>query len=214
MADLPVQDGQTYIFQGDSITDAGRRAAAAPHGTGYAKLTIDLVTAKYPEREIRWLNKGIGGNRVTQLAERWTDDVIRHQPDWVSILIGINDLHSVIRQAEPMVPAELYREKYDEILTRTAEETDARVLLLDPFYISADSAEGSFRALVMERIPQYIEVVQQMAKEHGCRHIATHELFQQHLKYRESEFFCPEPVHPGPSGHMVIANAIVEALTE
>ncbi|HCA46082.1 MAG TPA: GDSL family lipase, partial [Armatimonadetes bacterium] len=74
------------------MTDAGRRTTAAPFGTGYAKLTVDLVTARYPERRIHWINKGIGGNRVTQLAERWTDDVIRHEPDWVSILIGINDV--------------------------------------------------------------------------------------------------------------------------
>lgn len=214
MADFLVQDGQTYIFQGDSITDAGRRAAAAPFGTGYAKLTIDLVTAKYPERNIRWINKGIGGNRVTQLAERWTDDVIRHQPDWLSILIGINDVHSVLRQAEPMVPVELFREKYEEILTRTREETGAQVLLLDPFYITIDDDSPSWRAVVMEALPAYIEVVHEMVEKFGCRHIATHDLFQQHLKYRESEVFCPEPVHPGPTGHMIIANAIVEALTE
>jgi len=214
MADFLVQDGQTYIFQGDSITDAGRRAAAAPFGTGYARLTIDLVTAKYPEREIRWINKGIGGNRVTQLAERWTDDVIRHEPDWLSILIGINDLHSSLRQMEAMVPVELYREKYEEILARTRDEVGAQVLLLDPFYISADGGNGSWRSIVLEALPAYIEVVQEMAAKFGCRHIATHDLFTQHLEHRESEDFCPEPVHPGPAGHMIIANAVVDALTE
>ncbi len=214
MADFLVQDGQTYIFQGDSITDAGRRAAAAPLGTGYARLTVDLVTAKCPERSIRWINKGIGGNRVVQLAERWTDDVIRHQPDWVSILIGINDLHSNLRQMEPIVSVEVYREKYDEILTRTAEETDAQVLLIDPFYISADGGNGTWRSIVLEALPPYIEVVREMAHRHGCRHIPMHDIYQEHLKLRESEDFCAEPVHPGPTGHMIIANAIVDALTE
>ncbi len=214
MADFLVQDGQTYIFQGDSITDAGRRAAAAPFGTGYAKLTIDLVTAKYPERQIRWINKGIGGNRVTQLAERWTDDVIRHRPDWVSVLIGINDVHSYLRGGDPVVTVELYAEKYEEILSRTRDEVGAQMLLIDPFYITIDDDSPSWRAVVMEALPGYIEVVRQMADKFGCRHIATHEIFQQHLRYRESEEFCPEPVHPGPAGHMIIANAIVDALTD
>lgn len=214
MSDFLVQDGQTFIFQGDSITDTGRRAASAPFGTGYAKLTIDLVTAKYPERDILWINKGIGGNRVTQLAERWTDDVIRHDPDWVSVLIGINDIHSVVRGAEPVVPVELYREKYDEILSRTADETDARMLLLDPFYISIDTSEASFRSIILAKLPEYVEVVHEMAEKHQCHHIRTHDLFQEQLRYRESEFFCPEPVHPNACGHMIIANAIIDTLTK
>lgn len=214
MADFLVQDGQTYVFQGDSITDAGRRAANAPYGVGYAKLTIDLVTAKYPERRITWINRGIGGNRVTQLAERWTDDTIRHRPDWVSILIGINDVHSFLRGGDPVVPVELFAEKYEEILARTRDEVGAQMLLLDPFYISMDSGSGSWRSVVLDALPAYIEVVQALAGAFGCRHIATHELFLRHLRYREAEEFCPEPVHPGPGGHMIIANAIVEALTE
>lgn len=214
MAEFLLQDGQTYIFQGDSITDTGRRAANAPLGTGYAKLTVDTVTAKYPERRIRWINRGIGGNRVTQLAERWTDDVIRHEPDWVSILIGINDVHSMLRQMEPIVPVELYREKYDEIISRTIAETGAQVLIIDPFYMSIDSAGQDWRTVVLDALPKYIRVSREMAERHGCRHIPMHEIFQEHLAVREAEVFCPEPVHPGPTGHMVIANAIIDALTE
>ena len=212
MAEFLVQDGQRYIFQGDSITDAGRRAAAAPLGTGYPKFVVDLVTAKYPERRIEWSNRGISGNRVTQLAERWTDDVIRHEPDWVSILIGINDLHSMLRQMEPIVPVELYREKYGEIISRTIMETGAQVVLIDPFYMTVDSSGHDWRSVVLEALPEYIAVVREMAQQHGCRHIPMHDIFQEQLALRESEVFCPEPVHPGPTGHVCIANAIVETL--
>jgi len=214
MADFLVQDGQTYLFQGDSITDAGRRAAAAPFGTGYAKLFIDLVTADYPEREIAWINKGIGGNRVTDLCDRWTDDAIRFQPDWVSILIGINDLHSVLRGAQPNVPVELYREKYGAILRRLEDETDASVLLIDPFYISTETSGDSFRKVVLDAIPEYIEVVGEMADSHGCRHIPMHDIFAEQLKFREPDFYCPEPAHPGPAGHMLIASRLLRVLTE
>ncbi len=189
MSDFLVQDGQTYLFQGDSITDAGRRAAAAPFGAGYAKLFIDLATANCPDRQINWINKGIGGNRVTDLFDRWTDDAIRFQPDWVSILVGINDLHSLLRRVEGSVNPELFREKYDGILTRLDEETDAQALIIDPFYIS-----------VLEMMPDYIAVALELAEAHGCRHIPMHDIFAEQLKYREPDFFCNEPVHPGPGG--------------
>ncbi|MCD6361811.1 MAG: hypothetical protein J7M38_13225, partial [Armatimonadetes bacterium] len=100
------------------------------------------------------------------------------------------------------------------ILTRLEQETDARVLIIDPFYISADTTSDGFRALVLETIPDYIAVAQEMAEAHGCRHIPMHDIFAEHLKHREADFYCPEPVHPGPAGHMVIANAMLKALTE
>ena len=214
MADFLVQDGQTYIFQGDSITDAGRRTTAAPFGTGYAKLTVDLVTAKYPERKIHWVNKVNGGNRVTQLAERWTDGVIRHEPDWVSILFGIYDVHSMLRHAEPVVSADLFRDKFHEIVPRTIAETGAQLLIIDPFYMSIDSSGMDWRTVVLEALPAYIRVARETTERHGCRHIPMHDIFQEQLALRESEVLCPEPVHPGPTGHMCIANAILEALTE
>lgn len=96
MSKFLFQNNNTVLFIGDSITDAGRRAQAAPLGEGYVKLAIDLVTARYPARKIQFINKGIGGNTVRDLSSRWHDDVIRHRPDWLSIMIDINDLHHML----------------------------------------------------------------------------------------------------------------------
>ena len=214
MSPLVVQDNQTLLFIGDSITDAGRRAAAAPYGQGYVAILIDLITAEYPERNINYINKGIGGDRVTGLYERWSDDVIRHQPDWLSIMIGINDLHSMLRGVEPNVPVELFREKYDGILARTRGETSAEIVLIDPFYVSADGDGDGFRTVALETIPKYIAVVHEMTKKYDTRLVPMHDIFAEHLKYRESELFCPEPVHPNHRGHVVIASALLDALTD
>jgi lysophospholipase L1-like esterase len=214
MGEFPVLDGQLFLFQGDSITDCGRRGPAAPLGSGYASMFVERVTAAYPERTIRYLNKGIGGDRVTGLRDRWEDDVLRHRPDWVSILIGINDLHSVLRKAEPCVPVELYREAYEEIIVRTQERLNAKIVVMDPFYISIDAGGHSFRSMVLELLPQYIGVVHELAAKYGTYHVKTHELFQEHLKYRDAETFCPEPVHPNHTGHMILADALLRALQE
>ena len=82
----------------------------------------EIVTAQFPERNIAYINRGIGGNRVTHLHERWQEDVIDHAPDKLSIKIGINDLHSVLREAEDAVPPVRFEALYDAILDATQRE--------------------------------------------------------------------------------------------
>jgi lysophospholipase L1-like esterase len=214
MSKLAVQDGQTFLFIGDSITDCGRRDVAAPYGNGYVSLVIELVTAQWPERSIRYINKGIGGNRVTDLQSRWHDDVIRHRPDWLSVMIGINDLHSHLGGAPDGVSPALFRETYEAILKEATNDFAPQIVLLDPFYISTDTTGSSFRSQVLELIPEYIAVVHDLAGKYGTRLVKTHEVFQRHLVYREPDVFCPEPVHPYRSGHLVMAQALAQALLE
>jgi len=213
MSDLLIQDGQLFLFQGDSITDCGRRGANAPLGAGYASIFREMVIARQPDRNVRFINKGIGGDKTVGLRDRWEDDVIRHRPDWLSVLIGINDLHTFLRQGDPYVTVDLYRECYDYILSATKEQTDAKIILLDPFYLSRDMTGHSFRTTVLQTIPDYIAVVHEMVEKYGAYHIELHDMFQEHLKLREADQFCPEPVHPNHTGHLLIANAMIDALT-
>lgn len=213
MSDFRVKDGDLFIFQGDSITDCGRRGAAAPFGSGYASMLIEMVTANYPERNIRYINRGISGDKTVGLRDRWEDDVIRHQPNWLSILIGINDLHTYLLNSQPCVSVDVYRQAYDDILRMTREKTDANIVLLDPFYISIAESGQSFRAKVLETIPEYIAVVHEMAAKYDTLHVPMHEIYQEQVKYRDAEAFCPEPVHPNHAGHIVMANALFETLT-
>ncbi len=214
MSGFAVQSGQTFLFIGDSITDAGRRAAAAPMGEGYAALFRDLVMAHYPELDITFINKGLGGNRITDLRERWHDDVIRHKPDWLSVHIGINDVHSFLRDPGTGVAPYQFREDYTWILQQTKQHTSAEIILLDPFYISLDESGQTFRSRVNNLIPQYIETVHQMSEQFDTRLIKLDDIFKAHLKYRDSESFCAEPVHPGRTGHLIIASALFDALLE
>ena len=212
MAEFAFQDGQTVVFVGDSITDCGRRAAEFPFGNGYVRQVIDLITARYPERDVRYFNEGIGGNTVLDLRNRWHDDVIRHQPDWLTIKIGVNDLHRTLRQTPEAVPVSEFEELYRSILTDAKEQTNASIVLIDPFYISADPSGQSFRSKVLEALPGYIGVVGKMAEEFDLPRVRTHELFQQQLEHRPPDAFCPEPVHPNAHGHTVIAHGLLQVL--
>ena len=88
---LLFQSGDKVLFIGDSITDCGRRDAHAPLGHGYVRKITELITAKYPERDITYVNKGIGGDIVEGLENRWDTDVIAEKPKWLSVKIGINN---------------------------------------------------------------------------------------------------------------------------
>lgn len=203
-----IKPGQTLLFTGDSITDCGRRAAEAPMGNGYASMVNNLIVAKYPAHRLNVINTGISGHTVRDLFNRWTDDVIRYQPDWLSIKIGINDIHRWLRQVpEASVTAEEFADLYDKILARVKKETKANVILVDPFYISTDTATDSFRAQVLKHLPEYIKTVEKMAKKYKTRRVKTHDIFKQLLKYYPSDKFCPEPVHPNAAGHLVISQA-------
>ena len=77
------------------------------------------------------------------------------------------------------------------------ERANARLVLLDPFYIL---------------LPEYLAVVEKLAREFNAIHVRTRERFQQLLRHHPPERIRPEPVHPNPSGHLVIALALLEAL--
>lgn len=212
MGELCLQDGQKFLLIGDSITDCGRRDSAAPFGTGYVALLRDLVMARWPERDIAWVNKGIGGNKITDLQERWDDDVIREAPDWLSVKIGINDLHTHLGDAQYGVSPARFRAGYHEILSRTKEKLHAHLLLITPFYISSDRSGQSWRSRVLDLLPEYTGVVEEMAQEFGAKLARLQPMFEAQLQYRPAEEFCPEPVHPNRTGHVLIAQEVLRAL--
>lgn len=210
-----LKSGQTILFIGDSITDCGRTGAERPLGNGYVKLFRDLLVIREPEKEVTIINKGISGNVITDLQNRWTDDVLRHRPDWLSIKIGINDTNRTVNNHPQAVPPKLYAKALDEILSRTrAKLPKCRILLIDPFYISKDASPNSHRSHVLALLPRYIAVVNRMSRKYRARRVRTHAMFQKLIDVHEPDVFCPEPVHPNLTGHLAIAEAVYAALSE
>lgn len=210
---LKIENGQTVLFIGDSITDCGRRAESAPLGNGFVKLFSDMATIREPAKKISIINKGIGGDTVKGLQDRWEDDVLRHKPDWLAIKIGINDLHGHLRQNPDCITPKKFLSCYDDILKQTKKKLPGcRIILIDPFYISASKSKTSIRGQVLKLLPQYISVVRQMSVKYNTFSVETHKLFAELLKHRDPDTFCPEPIHPNLTGHMVIAEAVYSLL--
>ena len=212
MGELCIQSGQTILFIGDSITDCGRRGDAAPLGSGYVRFFSELVMAYYPERDIRYINTGIGGNKITDLKGRWEEDTLAHKPDWLSIKIGINDLHSYLRGDPNGVSPELYAEIYDQLLEETTKRLDCSIVLIEPFYMSRDTSGQTFQSQVLEILPQYLGTVHKMSEKYGTKLVRTHDMFQLQLQHRDPSVYCQEPVHPNMTGHLLIGVEVFKVL--
>ncbi|TVR54897.1 MAG: GDSL family lipase [Puniceicoccaceae bacterium] len=214
---MPTQlrDGQTLLFIGDSITDCGRREPVhAPLGIGYVRLFHDLLIAREPEKSVRILNRGIGGNTVFDLRSRWTDDALAHRPDWLSIKIGINDLNQHLNRGDDWLSPKTYEATYRELLVRTRDALpETRLLLISPFYLSRDTASDSYRSRVAALLPKFIASVAALADEFGALYVPLNDIFSSHLDRRHADVVCPEPVHPNLTGHLIIADAVYQTLS-
>lgn len=217
-----LKSGQTILFTGDSITDCGRRLDEhRPIGKGYVSMFNDMLIVREPEKQINVINTGVSGHALEDLRNRWMDDVIAHQPDWISIKIGINDSHANILDPEnrKLQAPEPFEKHFDQILSVTKDLLpNAQILLIDPFYGSLDT-EGklpdSLRDKVHKLLPIYLSIIDRMQKKYGTSRVKTHDIFHNIFKHQKPKVFFPiEPVHPNKTGHMLIAEAVYKILSE
>ena len=214
-----LKNGETILFIGDSITDCGRRDEQhRPLGAGYVSFVRDFLVVREPEKEINVLNTGIGGNTIEDLRNRWVDDMLSYKPNWLSIMIGINDCHRWCVDAanNELQSPEKFEEMYNEILSVTRKYLpDTKLLLIDPFYasIDIDGPLNSFRSRIHVALQEYIAATDRMAASYNALHVKTNDIFHNHLKYNHSRICFPhEPVHPNHTGHILIAESIYVAL--
>jgi lysophospholipase L1-like esterase len=214
VGDLCFQDHQRVLFIGDSITDCGRRDENAPFGNGYFNMLRGLIMGRWPERDITWVNKGIGGHTILDLQDRWEEDVIRQAPDWLGVKVGINDLHQFLQGGARSVPPPRFRQAYQEMLKEASAKIKPGLILITPFYISLDRSHQSDQGKVLRLLPEYLAVVEEMAAQFGARLVRLQPMFERQLRYRPADTVCPEPVHPNLTGHLLIAQEVLRVLCE
>lgn len=209
------QDQQTFLFIGDSITDCGRRDHSRPLGNGFVQFFHDLWLIRHPATSLNIINKGISGNTAQDLRNRWHEDVLLKRPDWLSVKIGVNDLNRFLADSTltDFSPA-TYEETYDQLLTATRDALgDIEILLISPFLITTDALPGSNRKKSLDLLEHYHAAVRQISRRHRTRFLDLHKLFQDRLQYHHPDTYCPEPVHPNGSGHLLIAEHVYQTVT-
>ena len=204
-------DGGTLLFIGDSITDAGRARPVGEGnglGDGYPSQVAALLGATYPERKIRVLNTGISGNTIRNLKSRWQKDVIDLKPDWLSIMIGTNDVwrqFSGTNNPDSVFPEEFVK-TYSELLLQTKPLVKG-ITLLTPFYVEPDHDQP-----MRKRMDEYGKLVRQLAKEHGCRFGDTQAAYDNALKSVPFAALAGDKVHPSPTGHMILSRVFLKTV--
>ncbi len=209
-----IEPGSTLLMTGDSITDCGRRlpvgrAADGGLGDGYVSLVHALLEDAYPDHHIEVLNTGVGGDTVMDLEARWDRDVLAHRPGWLSVMIGINDvwrLFGTPALQEWHVPLPAYRSTLEGLVARARPQVRGLVLM-SPYYLQPDPSDP-----MREMMDSYGEAVRQIAGRQDALFVDTQAAFDAVMKTTGPLSLSEDRVHPNRTGHMVLAQAFLEAV--
>jgi lysophospholipase L1-like esterase len=210
---LNIQKGEKLVMIGDSVTDCERSRPVGEGlfnalGRGYAANVDALLSAVYPELGIRVVNVGTSGNTVRDLKARWQTDVLDLKPDWLSVMIGINDVWRQydVRIKEQHVYLEEYEATYREILQAVRPKLKG-LILLTPYFIETSTDDAMRRTM-----DEYGAVVRKLAAEFDAVLVDTQEAFNQLLAHMHSAHIAWDRVHPNHIGHMTLAKAFLDSI--
>lgn len=209
------QKGNTVLFQGDSITDAGREKEkelpnnSRSFGSGYAFLAASALMNNLAELNLTLYNRGISGNKVFQLADRWQKDCLDLKPDLLSILIGVNDYWHK-RNGNYDGTVEVYENDYRALLQRTKKELPGiKLVICQPFYVLNTSAVDE---TWVEPMKEYQVVAKKIAKEFDAIWVPFQEVFDEAVKYAPATYWTGDGVHPSMAGAQLMAEAWLRAV--
>jgi lysophospholipase L1-like esterase len=197
----------TILFQGDSITDAGRNRtnssanAAAALGTGYPLLVASAVLKTTAGRGLRFYNRGVSGDRVPDLAARWQTDTIAIAPDVLSVLVGVNDYWHKRARGYTGTIAD-YENGYVSLLEETRRALPSvRLIILEPFVLKVGAVDASW----FPEFDQRRAAAERVARRMGATFVPLQSHFNDLTASAPPEYWAADGVHPTPAGHEVIA---------
>lgn len=195
-----IKDNTTVLFQGDSITDCGRNRETNDLGSGYPNFVASMFAALYPDMNVKFINRGVSGDRVRDLQNRWNEDCIALKPDYISILVGVNDTWRKYDANDP-TSAEAFKKTYHDILTQIKEKTKAEIIIMEPYVLNSLPDRKQWR----EDLDPKIQVVRELAREFKAHYIPLDGIFAQACCGKEPSFWSEDGVHPNQTGHALIA---------
>jgi lysophospholipase L1-like esterase len=209
-----IDDGDVILFQGDSITDAGRKrnvAAAnsdAALGRGYAWLSAARLLIAEPDKKLKIYNRGVSGNKVYQLAERWQTDCLDLKPDVLSILIGVNDFwHKLKHGYEGTL--QKYETDYQALIKQTKDALPrVKLVICEPFVLKAGSVDDSW----FPEFNRYREAARRVADGAGAVFVPFQRMFDAAAKIAPPGLWAADGVHPTCDGASIMAEWWLKAV--
>jgi len=212
---IRIQENDVVLFQGDSITDAGRdKENKAPNnsralGTGYAFLAAANLLNTHASKQLTIYNRGISGNKVYQLADRWEEDCLALKPNVLSILIGVNDFwHKFDGKYDGTI--QVYRDDYRKLIDRTLTALPGVKLVIgEPF------AVNNVKAVTDAWYPdfdEYRRAAREIATEYGAAFIPYQRVFDEAAKVAAPSYWTGDGVHASLAGAQLMAEAWLAAV--
>lgn len=193
---------KTILFQGDSITDAGRSRDDSNIGNGYPLLVKGELMLEFPNQYVMY-NRGISANRVVDLYARVKADVINLKPDIMSILIGVNDVwHEYTSQNG------VNEDKYFKIYSMMIEEIkealpNVKIMILEPFVLKASKTEEQWEDF-RDGVQIRAEKAREIAEKYNLIFVPLQEKFDEAAKFAPNDYWLRDGVHPTMAGNQLI----------
>ena len=200
------EDNLIFLFQGDSITDGNRGRNNDPNhimGHGYAFSIASRVGADFPEKHFSFYNRGISGNRITDLEARWEKDVLDLKPGVLSILVGVNDVNSVIMQKDS-VNSEKFEQVYRVLLTETKTRLPGCLLVIcEPFILPVGRVKDDWDKWENE-MRKLQNIAASLSKEFSAVFVPLQTVFNKAVERASSDYWIWDGIHPTVAGHELI----------
>ncbi len=196
------------LFQGDSITDAGRNREQLCLGKGYPVMIGGELGAHFPGK-YTFDNKGVSGNRIVDVYARIKVDCWNLEPDVISLLIGVNDVWHEFGNKNGVEP-----ERFEKVYRMLIEDTKAKLpnikfMLMEPFVLPGRATEAAWEDF-SGTVYQLAEIVQKLAKEYNLSFVPLQEKLNAACKLCPPEYWLGDGVHPTAAGHRLISDAWLE----
>jgi len=196
------------LFQGDSITEAYRvHSCSDDLGKGYVLHLTQMLNTQFSEKHFTFLNRGVGGDKVTDLKNRWQKDCLDLKPDLISILIGINDVVGRYFWSKP-TPSANFENDYRILLEQINDNLDAKIVLLTPFMDFKTSNVLTHKIFLKQKI----NTVKKLSREFNTTLIPLDELFKKVITKSEPNIWSTDGVHPTTKGHRLIAQSWIDTV--
>jgi lysophospholipase L1-like esterase len=202
------------LLIGDSITDCGRKFPVGETlndglGNGYVSLVDALLTATYPDLKVRVINMGIGGNTVLDLYERWERDVTALEPDWLSVMIGINDVwrqFDSFQTPDQVISIGKYTTTLEKLIN-ISRPTLKGLILMTPYYLQPNRSDP-----MRVMMDAYGEVVYQLALKYDAKLVDTQAAMDLAMRDIPALSLATDRVHLNLAGHMILARVFLASI--
>jgi lysophospholipase L1-like esterase len=211
------RQGARVLFQGDSITDGARDRAGKYQdhllGHGYPFLIAANYGGHFPERKLVFLNRGVSGNKVSDLTARWQRDTMALKPDVLSILIGVNDVWHNLAGNKEIKYAEI-EAAYDKLIVDTkAAQPNVKIVLCEPFILPGPVTKPRWKEwdAAVTKIQQ---IVARLGTKHHLPVVHFQRVFDDAQQRAPAEEWLFDGVHPCYAGHQLMADEWVRTVKE